>query len=396
MIPKNIHNQKVETDGYGFDAIIAAEEDFEQSKHVEPSHTSVKSFWFGFTGIAILTHLAAFFVMHVLAADWLSRKIAILVIDQPSTRAFWETIGCLQLSIGIILIPSLIASVAVPIIYWRGGLMLRFTLSIVLAIAIMNMTSDAWDYRPRLNLNLWMGVVASWVALPTLFLFAPIRPKPIKLAVLGCILVLIVCMSMLTMTHAPSNSRFLYWEILYGGVLLVGVLQRNWGSRAILEADTTADQIERTSTLTLMELMIVCWVACAISLYWATRIDMGKIVYLASAFAFGIGCLFGSLGVSYVLQRITTSRIARLFMMLGIWFVMTAVFSVASFIWLSNEDFLRAGLDWFSAISVTPSVLLVCILVGSAVSGFFFTAFNIAIYTWLRFCGWRWVQKISS
>jgi hypothetical protein len=54
--------------------------------------------------------------------------------------------------------------------------------------------------------------------------------------------------TMLAMMHAPFDARFLYWEMLYGGVFLVGTLRRNWGSLALLEADTNEEQIERTST----------------------------------------------------------------------------------------------------------------------------------------------------
>lgn len=82
-------------------------------------------------------------------------------------------------------VPSAVIASVVPILYWRGGLLQRFGLSLVIAICVMNVAlSDSyysfvesrWDRTGRI-----LQVIACWVSLPMLFTYSPIRTIKLRL-----------------------------------------------------------------------------------------------------------------------------------------------------------------------------------------------------------------------
>ena len=173
----------------------------------------------------------------------------------------------------------------VPILYWRGGLLQRFAISVVLAVTTMNLATEAFhsSWILKVPVRQLSAILLCWIAMPVLFLWTPINTRPLRLIVACGLMLLSLCLSILHMFSAPRNINLLYWEALYGASLCYALIRRNWGRVAILESGSELDQIERTSSRTLLEIMAVCGLACAASMYWSTWLNRGVVLQLTQA-----------------------------------------------------------------------------------------------------------------
>ena len=165
------------------------------------------------------------------------------------------------------------------------------------------------------------------------------------------------------MISAPRNINLLYWEALYGAAFCYALLRRNWGRVAILEAGTMLEQIERTSSRTLLEFMVVCGLACVASTYWSTSLYSGVVLQLTQAIVLGIGCIPVSMtGIRIVLSWKAT-KIWKLF---GIGLFMWVLFGANSAVYFTNDaPWGRGNLRIFSSGAFEP-MLAISIVSGIA------------------------------
>ena len=82
-----------------------------------PSRESIKSFWVGSSGLAVLAILASIGVFTLGSLD--SRLVSLLNI--PFGQRYWNACYGINIVIGSSLIPGLVLGALVPILYWRGG-----------------------------------------------------------------------------------------------------------------------------------------------------------------------------------------------------------------------------------------------------------------------------------
>ena len=369
---KAIENMKHALDPLAYEEELAA---------VSPSRESIKSFWVGSSGLAVLAILACIVVFSAGKLEfWLISFLGI-----PKGPRYWMSCYGIDTVIGASLIPSLVLGALVPVLYWRGGLMQRFAISVVLAVTTMNLTTEvfagAWNMKVPIRET--VTILLCWIAMPMIFLWTPINTRSLRLIVASCLMLLTLCLSILSMISAPQNISLLYWESLYGAALGYALLRRNWGRVAVLEAGTTLEQIERTSSRTLLELMTVCGLACATSMYLSTTLHVGAAIQLVQAAVLGIGCIL----ISLACIRMELSKIPiRIWKWFLIWLWMWLLLGVNSVVYLEIEDPYGTG-NWlvFSS-GLEP---LVVIFIGSSIASLAYVGFMCLVGKWLRWCGWR-------
>jgi hypothetical protein len=258
---------------------------------IEPSRQSLKSFW----GLVACVAIAAFFATAL--AYWM-REMVDYHVDRILNNP-WRSKHSPISSVVFdsCLVPSLVAVAVTPLLYWRGGLAQRFTLSLMIAIAAMNLNSHQGSYYfgSKVNWNLMAIMVLLWGSLPILFLYTPMSTRPLRFFATACILGTAFCVGMSYLEFAPFNHRILCWEATYGAALGYALIQRNWGRIATLEDSANANQIERTSSRTLLELMSVSAMACVATSFWSVSLNNDMVASLA------IAALFGPLPISFAL-----------------------------------------------------------------------------------------------
>lgn len=287
---------------------------------------------------------------------------------------------------GTALTPSLVIACIVPILYWRGHLVQRFLISVVIAITVLNIVGNLDFFSRNQFAATWRElamVAACWIALPVLFLWTPIKTRYLRLIVASGVMLLTLCLSVLHMYEAQPNDFFLGWMSLYAAAFSFALLRRNWGRIAMVEAATQAEDIETTSTRTLLELMVVSGLACSAASFWATRVDM------SSAVLFGTAALFGLIMacVSMVLIRFTfEAGVHRVPKLLIVWVVVAFAF-YANVLTVMLIDLSRYGTTFFQS---QPLVIVSNVsLVGAIVTSLVYMLLTFVIGYWLRWCGWR-------
>jgi hypothetical protein len=191
------------------------------------------------------------------------------------------------------------------------------------------------------------------------------------------------------MISAPRNINLLYWEALYGASFCYALLRRNWGRVSILEAGTKLEQIERTSSRTLLELMAVCGLACAASMYWSTSLYSGVVVQLAQAMVLGIGCVLASMaGIRIVLSWKAT----KIWKLLAIGLIMWLLFGANSAVYFAIDDPWGTG-NWriFRSGAFEP---MLAIFIASSLASLIYVGFTCLVGIWLRWCGWRTHEQV--
>ncbi len=352
-----------------------------------PSRESIKSFWVGSSGLAVLAILASIGVFTVGKLDsWFVSRLHI-----PIGQSYWNACYGISIVIGATLIPGLVLGALVPVLYWRGGLLQRFAISVVLAVTTMNLTTEIFEgsWNLRVPVRQLIAILLCWIAMPVLFLWTPINTRPLRLIVASGLMLLSLCLSILHMLTAPHNINLLYWEALYGAAFCYALLRRNWGRVAILEAGTELEQIERTSSRTLLELMAICGLACAASMYWSTSLYSGVVIQLTQAIVLGMGCVLVSMtGIRIVLSWKAT-KIWKLFAIgLFMWLLFganSAVYFAIVFSWGSG--------NWRNFRPVTFESMLAISIV-SGIASLIYVGFICLVGVWLKWCGWRTQEQV--
>ncbi len=346
------------------------------------SRESIKSFWVGCSGLAVLAILASIGVFTLGKLDsWLVSHLNI-----PFGQSYWNACYGISIVIGATFLPSLVLGALVPVLYWRGGLLQRFAISVVLAVTTMNLTIEIFEGSRNLRVPVrqLIAILLCWIAMPVLFLRTPINTRPLRLIVASGLMLLSLCLSILHMFSAPRNINLLYWEALYGAAFCYALLRRNWGRVAILESGTELEQIERTSSRTLLELMAICGLACAASMYWSTSLYSGVVLQLTQAIVLGIGCVLASMAGIRIVLNWTAIKFWRLF---AIGLFMCLLFGANSVAYFAFEDQWGRG-RWrvFSSSIFEP---LLAISIASGFASLFYVGFICLVGVWLKWCGWR-------
>lgn len=174
----------------------------------------------------------------------------------------------------------------------------------------------------------------------------------------------------------------LYWECVFGSAFLYALLKRNWGRVAMLESDATVDQIERTSSRTLLELMAVSGLAFASVGYWAQTSLTGKGLFFFQASTLGVASVLVSMSC---IKRLMNWRTRYLWFLVYSWVAMSIVFAVNGFFLLLNDYGLSRGV-WNQFLTTT---VVYPIIVISLCASLWLVIYLVLLGSWLRWCGWR-------
>ena len=359
----------------------------EDAGPILPSRESIKSFWVGSSGLAVLAILASVGVFTLGKLDsWL-----VSLLNIPLGQSYWNAGYGLNIVIGSSLIPGLVLGALVPVLYWRGGLLQRFAISVVLAVTTMNLTTEVFhgSWNLKVPVRQLIAILLCWIAMPVLFLWTPINTRPLRLIVACGLMLLSLCLSILHMMDAPRNINLLYWEALYGAAFCYALLRRNWGRVAILESGTELEQIKRTSSRTLLELMAVCGLACAASMYWSTSLHSGVVLQLAQAIVLGMGCILVSMAGIRIVLSWKATKIWKLF---AIGLFMWLLFGANSAVYFVIDDPWGAG-NWrtFRSVAFEP---MLAISIVSSIASLIYVGFLCLVGMWLRWCGWRTQEQV--
>ena len=113
--------------------------DIEPAKPEEASRRSVASFWIGCSGLAILSHVAIFLALRLLAStQWLVETVVFENVNRNYWGNYWEILRGVAVVVNDSMMPCIVIATVVPILFWRGGLGQRFAISLALAITTMN------------------------------------------------------------------------------------------------------------------------------------------------------------------------------------------------------------------------------------------------------------------
>jgi hypothetical protein len=293
-------------------------------------------------------------------------------------------VQAIRISFESCFVPSAVIASVVPILYWRGGLLQRFGLSLVIAICVMNVAlSDSyysfvesrWDKTGRI-----LQIIACWVSLPMLFSYSPIRTIKLRLIASSMVLTIAVCISILVLIDAPQASRLVSWQALYLAGFSWALFRRNWGNTVVCEGGTTATEVERTSSRTLMELMIISAIAIVAGILFTGR-DLEKIA-IDGFIHFGLGLATAALSLWVLFQF--GSKGPRFWTIL---FVAFLLLSLLSFIVNLYENYFQQNNYYINGLEPLSQMLLLTFCSVSA--GFFWLLHIVVLAIWLRVCGWR-------
>ena len=362
---------------------------------LEPSRASIKSFWLGCVGLSTLSLIGTLLVSTVVAKYDFSFLNMFLGTSQWSA-ATWRLLDACHFSVCTCLMPCMVVGSVLPILYWRGSLMQRFAISIVIAITAMNISSeDLWQYNHSHFLAKWVRVGqigTCWLLLPILFLMTPIKTRALRLVVCSGLLTIAFCISMLPMSEAPNRHHVLFWETLYCVAFCFALLRRNWGRMAILEATATTSQIERTSSRTLLELMAISGLATAAAMFWSRGLDANdyKSLLITTFIAATLGITVVALSMFYYRSALKRSSI-HVWRLLPVSLAIGLLISVIAGV----KYYEYANGSWFALLDFSSPTLPFALTCGFVASVSF--AINLALCAWwLRFCGWHIDQSAKG
>jgi len=349
---------------------------------LEPSRASIKSFWLGCVGLSILSLVGTLLVSTLVA------KYEIPFLETSLwTAASWQVLAAWHFSVYTCLMPCMVVGSVLPILYWRGSLLQRFAISIVIAITAMNISSEiVWQYNHSHFIAKWLRVGqigTCWLLLPILFLLTPIKTRALRLVVCSGLLTIAFCISILPMNGVPNRQHVLFWETLYCVAFCFALLRRNWGRMAILEATATTNQIERTSSRTLLELMAVSGIAIAAAMFWSRGLDANdyKSLLISTLIAATLGISVVALSMFYFRSALKRSSI-HLWRLLAVSLAVGLLFSI-----IAEVKYYEYANAWFVLVDPSSPTLPFALTCGFIASVSF--AINLALCAWwLRFCGW--------
>ena len=216
---------------------------------------------------------------------------------------------------------------------------------------------------------------------PVLFLFTPINTRQLRLIVASCLLVLTFCVSVINMIDLRRSLELLYWESVFGSAFLYALLRRNWGKVAMLESASTVDQIERTSTRTLLELMTVSGLACASVMYWSDSTYAGLLLYFVQASVLGLASVQVSMAC---FRKIYVWRPKHIPLFVFLWLVMWILISANSLLNLVHSRYNNAL--WYAFVS---SSTVYSVVASACCASLLLLVHTVIVGYWLRLCGWR-------
>lgn len=355
----------------------------------EFTQTQVASFWWGCCGLAVLALLSSVGVGATLELclrtfqkwiyGWVSQG------NTPiSSSHFWGISRAVVMTFESVFVPSAVIASVVPILYWRGGLLQRFGISLAIAICVMNIAiADSYHniFKMRLSESIRvMQIVACWISLPLLFSYSPIRTTKLRLIVSSMVLTIAVCISILVLIDAPRASRLISWQALYLAGFSWALFRRNWGNTVVIEGGTSTTEVERTSSRTLMELMIVSAIAIVAGIIFTGR-DFERIA-VDGLTHFGLGLATAALSIWVLCQF--DSKGPKFWMIL---FVAFLGLSAMSFLVNLYENYFQQNNYYINALE--PSTQMLLLTLCSAGAGSFWLIQMALLATWLRVCGWR-------
>ena len=288
-----------------------------------------------------------------------------------------------ELSVTDSFLPSFVLLSLIPILYWRGGLAQRFLISISIAIIAMNAVSDPISYFTKGDerLERVREILLFLLLIPVLFWFAPLRTRSLRLIVAFCLVALGFCTSIYLMGRVPRSLHVHSWTSLYLAGFGLALLSRNWGSIALLEATTNAEDLERTSSKTLLELMAISGLCIVITMFWTREIDQNLIFAVGTSIA--TGCSAAVVGITNVqvglgCKRYGWKRVAMMWLLFSIVYCGCIAFRMT----IASDAVSRFpnSLALFSV--AWGMVAIVCLAL----------QLNLCIL-WLRFCGWQTLKS---
>lgn len=350
---------------------------------LQPSRASIKSFWLGCVGLSTLSLIGTLLVGTLVAKYEFS-----FLETSLWTAASWQFLAAWHFSVYTCLMPCMVVGSVLPILYWRGSLMQRFAISIVIAITAMNIASEvSWQYNQSHFIAKWLRVGqigTCWLLLPILFLLTPIKTRALRLVVCSGLLTIAFCISILPMNGVPNRQHVLFWETLYCVAFCFALLRRNWGRMAILEATATTNQIERTSSRTLLELMAISGLAIAAAMFWSRGLDANDIksLLISTLIAATLGISVVALSMFYFRSALKRSSI-HLWRLLPVSLAVGLLFSI-----IAEVKYYEYANAWFVLVDPSTPTLPFALICGFVASVSF--AINLALCAWwLRFCGWH-------
>jgi hypothetical protein len=355
----------------------------------ELTPTQVSSFWWGCCGLAVLALLSSVGVGATLELclrtfqKWIYGWV-VQGNSSISSSHFWGISRAVVMTFKSVFVPAAVIASVVPILYWRGGLLQRFGISLAIATCVMNVAmADSYHniFQMRVSVSVRiLQIIACWVSLPLLFCYSPIRTTKLRLIVSSMVLTMAVCISILVLIDAPQASRLISWQALYLAGFSWALFRRNWGSTVVLEGGTTTAEIERTSSRTLMELMIVSAIAIVAGMIFTgrnfERIASDGLIH------FGLGLATAALSVWVLCQF--DSKGLRFWTIL---FVPFLLLSLLSLIVNLYESYFQQNNYYIHGLDPLSQMLLLTLC--SAGAGIFWLIHMVFLAIWLGFCGWR-------
>ncbi len=286
------------------------------------------------------------------------------------------------------LMPCIVIATVVPILFWRGGLGQRFAISLALAVTTMNYSLFHFGYRGLKSQDpqALLAILGCWLMFPILFLCTPVKTASLRFVVATCLLMLTVCVSVIHMIGLRRSYDVLSWVSLYGAAFLYALIRRNWGNVAILEAGVSSDRIERTSSRTLLEMMIACSLACAVAMY-LTKTELNRPFWLL-----GQTSLFG---IVYVVVSLATIRIIMHWEFKRIWgLVLFGLLACLLMVWSSfSTQYLLAWNRWGNINQFLQSTAPLSISLGVLFATVYWIMFLVTVGWWIKLCGWHLAEK---
>jgi hypothetical protein len=355
----------------------------------ELTPTQVSSFWWGCCGLAVLALLSSVGVGATLELclrtfqKWIYGWV-VQGNSSISSSHFWGISRAVVMTFKSVFVPAAVIASVVPILYWQGGLLQRFGISLAIATCVMNVAmADSYHniFQMRVSVSVRiLQIIACWVSLPLLFCYSPIRTTKLRLIVSSMVLTMAVCISILVLIDAPQASRLISWQALYLAGFSWALFRRNWGSTVVLEGGTTTAEIERTSSRTLMELMIVSAIAIVAGMIFTGR--NSERIATDGLIHFGLGLATAALSIWVLCQF--DSKGLRFWTIL---FVAFLLLSLLSLIVNLYESYFQQNNYYIHGLDPLSQMLLLTLC--SAGAGIFWLIHMVFLAIWLGFCGWR-------
>ena len=355
----------------------------------ELTPTQVSSFWWGCCGLAVLALLSSVGVGATLELclrtfqKWIYGW-GVQGNSSISSSHFWGISRAVVMTFKSVFVPAAVIASVVPILYWRGGLLQRFGISLAIATCVINVAmADSYHniFQMRVSVSVRiLQIIACWVSLPLLFCYSPIRTTKLRLIVSSMVLTMAVCISILVLIDAPQASRLISWQALYLAGFSWALFRRNWGSTVVLEGGTTTAEIERTSSRTLMELMIVSAIAIVAGMIFTGR--NSERIATDGLIHFGLGLATAALSIWVLCQF--DSKGLRFWTILFVAFLLLSLLSLIVNLYESyfqQNNYYIHGLD--------PLLQMLLLTLCSAGAGIFWLIHMVFLAIWLGFCGWR-------